>query len=121
MRLRSERRHDALSQVPGQTDNARVSDKSTGEPKVANVDQAAAWDGHEGEFWANHAEHFDTSTRRYDRYLIEGAHISTTDPILDVGCGCGVSTRAAASGAARQRPRNRPLEQHVGPCQSARP
>jgi SAM-dependent methyltransferase len=63
---------------------------------LANVDQAAAWDGEEGDHWTQHADRYDAAARRYDPKLIAAAQISTHDDVLDIGCGCGPSTRAAA-------------------------
>ena len=31
---------------------------------IANADQVAAWDGQEGEHWAEHAERYENATRR---------------------------------------------------------
>jgi SAM-dependent methyltransferase len=63
----------------------------------ANLEQAAAWDGEEGDEWTVHADRYDAACRRYDRCLIEGAHIAATDRVLDVGCGTGISSRDAAN------------------------
>jgi SAM-dependent methyltransferase len=63
---------------------------------VANVDMVVAWDGDEGAHWADNADRFDASVARYNRHLRDGAGISAGDHVLDVGCGCGASTRAAA-------------------------
>ena len=67
---------------------------------VANVDQAAAWDGEEGDRWTEHAERYDATTRRHGLHLREAAHISADNHVLDIGCGCGESTREAARLAA---------------------
>ena len=66
---------------------------------VINVDMAGAWDGDEGAHWAEHADHYDASVARHDRRLQAAAAISSGDHVLDVGCGCGASTRAAARAA----------------------
>jgi ubiquinone/menaquinone biosynthesis C-methylase UbiE len=68
--------------------------------EVANPEQAAAWDGEEGEDWASHADRYDAACRRYDPPLLGTAQISAGDHVLDVGCGAGVSTRDAAQAAA---------------------
>jgi SAM-dependent methyltransferase len=67
---------------------------------VANVDQAAAWDGEEGDHWTDHADRYDAAARRYDPLLLDAARISIDDHVLDIGCGCGVATRGAARLAA---------------------
>ena len=70
----------------------------------ANADQAAAWDGDEGRFWADHADHFDASLRGYRTDFLEAARVQPTDTVLDVGCGAGETTldaaRAASAGTA---------------------
>ena len=63
---------------------------------VANVEQANAWDGEEGEHWSVHADRYDAAVQRYDRVLFEAAGIGEHDRVLDIGCGCGSSTRQAA-------------------------
>lgn len=63
---------------------------------VVNVDQAAGWDGEEGDRWTEHAERYDAAARRHGLRLLDAARISADDRVLDIGCGCGESTRAAA-------------------------
>lgn len=58
---------------------------------------AAAWDGPEGDDWTRRAVRYDAASRAYDRYLLDAAQIGSSDPVLDVGCGCGISTLDAAS------------------------
>ncbi len=64
------------------------------EQPIANVDMAAAWDGEEGAAWAAQAEHYDKSGTRYNPHLIN--HISADNTVLDIGCGNGGTSRAAA-------------------------
>ena len=66
---------------------------------VVNVEQAAAWDGHEGDDWTEHEERYNASVRRHGLHLRDAAHISADDRVLDIGCGCGESTRDAARAA----------------------
>jgi SAM-dependent methyltransferase len=63
---------------------------------ATNFEQAAAWDGEEGDEWTVHADRYDAACRRYDPHLTDGAQIAATDRVLDVGCGTGISTRDAA-------------------------
>ena len=63
---------------------------------VSNAEQANAWDGREGAYWAAHHDVFEASLARYQRAFLTAAAIRPEDLVLDVGCGTGVSTRAAA-------------------------
>jgi SAM-dependent methyltransferase len=63
---------------------------------VGNVEQAAAWDGEEGERWVEQEQRYEASSRRYTPRLFDAAQISAEERVLDVGCGCGESTREAA-------------------------
>jgi SAM-dependent methyltransferase len=64
-----------------------------------NEAQARAWDGDEGELWARHHEFFETSTRLQQERLLEAAAIAAGERVLDVGCGSGGVTLAAARAA----------------------
>jgi ubiquinone/menaquinone biosynthesis C-methylase UbiE len=63
---------------------------------VVNVDQARAWDGDEGERWTEHEERYNASARRHTRHLLDAARVSADTHALDVGCGCGETTREVA-------------------------
>jgi SAM-dependent methyltransferase len=67
----------------------------------ANLGQLHAWDGAEGDYWATHAPAFERSMAGYDRAFFEAAAITATDRVLDIGCGCGGTARAAARRATR--------------------
>ncbi len=64
-----------------------------------NLEQARAWDGDEGAFWAAHADHFDRAVAGYHAAFVEAADIATADRVLDIGCGTGQDTRYAARAA----------------------
>lgn len=64
--------------------------------QIANVEQAAAWDGDDGDDWTEYEEQYNRSSRRHTERLVDGARISPADQIVDIGCGCGESSRRAA-------------------------
>ncbi|MGZ4688354.1 MAG: class I SAM-dependent methyltransferase [Acidimicrobiia bacterium] len=69
--------------------------------KTANTEQAEVWNGHEGDHWAEHADHYERSNRHLMHHLVTGELISSDDAVLDIGCGTGKSTRSAARLATR--------------------
>ena len=64
--------------------------------RIANVDQAAAWDGDDGDDWTEYEEQYNASTRPHTVRLIDAARIGHADRVLDIGCGCGETTRQVA-------------------------
>ena len=67
--------------------------------EVANAEQLAAWDGDEGEHWSAHEERYDTATRVHSGLLVDLAAVEAGEQVLDLGCGCGATTRDAARAA----------------------
>ena len=66
----------------------------------SNAEQARAWDGDEGTFWTERADHFDRSIAEHHEPFLAAADIGSADDVLDVGCGTGQTTRDAARAAA---------------------
>ena len=66
----------------------------------SNAEQARAWDGDEGSYWAERADAFDASMARYQAPLLDAASIGRSERVLDIGCGTGRTTRDAARRAA---------------------
>jgi SAM-dependent methyltransferase len=62
----------------------------------SNAAQERAWEGAEGDQWAAHADLMEGMAARYDPALLDAAEIDATARVLDVGCGTGSVTRAAA-------------------------
>ncbi len=76
-----------------------MSDVATLPVDPTNIEQANAWDGDEGAFWAEHADDFDRSVARYHPAFMDSADVAASDRVLDVGCGTGQTTRDAARAA----------------------
>lgn len=66
----------------------------------SNTAQERAWEGPEGGYWAEHADLMEGVPARYDARLLDAAAIGPGSRVLDVGCGTGSLTRAAARRAA---------------------
>ncbi|MGH9138144.1 MAG: class I SAM-dependent methyltransferase [Acidimicrobiales bacterium] len=69
-------------------------------PEIVNVEQAQEWDTTEGEHWVAHQERYDAMLAPFLDPLLDAAGLTRDATALDVGCGCGVTTRAAAKRAA---------------------
>lgn len=66
---------------------------------IANADQHAAWNGDSGSRWVATADRRDTVLAPIANLLLETAAITAGDRVLDIGCGCGATTLAAAAAA----------------------
>lgn len=81
--------------------------------ETVNVEMSEAWNGLEGETWARHWHHYDQSVGHYHVLLMDAAGVQPRDHVLDIGCGTGEVTRAAARraycGAARGVDLSRPM------------
>ena len=67
---------------------------------IANTEMAAAWDGEEGTDWARDWERYDRAAAGYQRRLMATAGVGAGEHVLDIGCGNGEASRAAAEAAA---------------------
>jgi SAM-dependent methyltransferase len=65
-----------------------------------NAEQARAWDGDEGAYWAGNADRFDKAVAAYHDRFLAAAAIGRADRVLDIGCGTGQTTLDAARAAA---------------------
>ena len=63
---------------------------------AANHTQHEAWNGDSGHRWAADADRRDAVLAPVADALLAAARLSPGDDVLDVGCGCGVTTLAAA-------------------------
>ncbi|MEU9863652.1 class I SAM-dependent methyltransferase [Streptomyces sp. NPDC047971] len=68
---------------------------------IVNQQQAEAWNGWEGQHWADHPERYDAMLEGFNAPLFEAADIGERHEVLDVGCGAGLTTRMAARRARR--------------------
>jgi SAM-dependent methyltransferase len=68
---------------------------------IANTEQAAAWNGDDGRDWTENEEKYNAAVRRHTQVLLNRAAIGEAADVLDIGCGCGETTRLAARRAIR--------------------
>ena len=68
---------------------------------IVNTQQAEAWNGYEGQYWADHPEHWDAVAGGLNEPLLAAAAVGSSDRVLDVACGNGQTTRLAAGIASR--------------------
>ncbi|MGQ0433727.1 MAG: class I SAM-dependent methyltransferase [Microthrixaceae bacterium] len=63
----------------------------------ANQAQRDAWNGDSGQRWAADADRRDAVLAPVADALLAAAHLTSGEDVLDIGCGCGITTHAAAA------------------------
>jgi SAM-dependent methyltransferase len=66
---------------------------------ATNHEQHDHWSGPEGDHWVTHADRYDRMLAPFADQLMATAAVSRKDRVLDIGCGCGATTIAAAQAA----------------------
>lgn len=64
-----------------------------------NQGQVEAWNGGESVHYVDHADRYDRQLQPFADALLARADVQPYQAVLDIGCGCGVTTLAAASRA----------------------
>jgi SAM-dependent methyltransferase len=64
---------------------------------IANTDQAERWNsGEDVAHWVNNQARYDRMNEPFAALILAAAHLRPGSHVLDVGCGCGGTTLAAA-------------------------
>lgn len=66
-----------------------------------NQGQVQAWNGGESVHYVTHADRYDRQLAMFTTALVDRAAPAADDTVLDVGCGCGVTTLMVADRAER--------------------
>ncbi|AUH43385.1 class I SAM-dependent methyltransferase [Streptomyces sp. CMB-StM0423] len=67
---------------------------------MAESTRTLDWNGANGDHWVAYEEKYNAAMLRYSERLFAGADVHPDDRVLDIGCGCGQTTRVAAALAA---------------------
>jgi SAM-dependent methyltransferase len=66
-----------------------------------NPEQAEYWNGDEARHWLEHEARYERMLAPLVPVLLDAAELDASDRVLDVGCGAGATTRAAAARVVR--------------------
>lgn len=66
-----------------------------------NQGQVEAWNGGESVHYVTHADRYDRQLASFTSALLAQVAVTSDDLVLDIGCGCGVTTLLAAADAHR--------------------
>jgi SAM-dependent methyltransferase len=61
-----------------------------------NQGQTEAWNGGESVHYVSHADRYDRQLAPFTEALLKHVDLGPNDTVLDIGCGCGVTTLQAA-------------------------
>jgi SAM-dependent methyltransferase len=64
--------------------------------RISNQEQDEYWNGEEATHWIAHLDRYDAMLAPFHDRLFERADINRAATVVDIGCGCGATTLAAA-------------------------
>lgn len=70
-----------------------------GRGRAVNEEQSQRWNGPSGQYWIQHLDRHLAEHQNLTPHLFRAAGIAPGERVLDVGCGCGQTTIAAARAA----------------------
>jgi SAM-dependent methyltransferase len=70
---------------------------------AANAAQAQYWNGVEAAHWLGHEDRYERMLAPFTGQVLGAAELGRADRVIDLGCGCGATTLAAARVAADGR------------------